>query len=153
MKNSIKELMICILVPLLIGVIGAMFSNSSDVYKTLIKPSFAPPSIIFPIVWTILYILMGVSSYIIYKSNNIYNDNALKVYIIQLLINGLWSAIFFNLKAYLIAFIWIILLIVVVIIMIKRFVEIDKKAGYLQIPYLLWLVFASILNLSIIILN
>ncbi|HHW68903.1 MAG TPA: tryptophan-rich sensory protein, partial [Tenericutes bacterium] len=111
MKNSIKELMICILVPLLIGVIGAMFSNSSDVYKTLIKPSFAPPSIIFPIVWTILYILMGVSSYIIYKSNNIYNDNALKVYIIQLLINGLWSAIFFNLKAYLIAFIWIILLI------------------------------------------
>lgn len=153
MKYVIKELLIYILAPLIIGFIGAVFSDSSNIYRTLVKPVFAPPSIVFPIVWTILYILMGISSYRIYKSDDIDNDNALKIYIIQLLINGLWSAIFFNLGFYTFAFIWIILLIFVVIKMTKKFIKIDKIAGYLQLPYILWLVFAAFLNLCIAILN
>lgn len=153
MKNTIKELLLYIAFPLLIGLIGAVFSNSGVVYKTLNKPFFAPPAFVFPIVWTILYIFMGISSYRIYKSYDLNNDNALKIYLIQLLLNGLWSAMFFNLNLYIFGFIWIIILLIVVIYMTKVFSEIDKIAAYLLIPYIIWLIYAAIINFTIIILN
>ena len=152
MKN-IKYLIISIAIPLIVGLIGSLLGNSSMGFDQITKPSFTPPGIVFPIVWTILYILMGISGYLVYTSNNWNKNKALKTYVIQLIFNMLWTFFFFNKKWYLFSFFWIVALIVLVIIMIYRFTKINIKAGYIQIPYLIWLLFASILNLSIHFLN
>lgn len=150
---NFKKLFISILIPVGLGALVGFISSSYSNYTDLTLPSFAPPSILFPIVWTILYTLMGISSYIISESNSYEKEKALSIYWIQLGINLLWSIIFFVLNLKTLAFIWIILLIIAVIIMIKRFLSINKLAGYLQIPYLLWIIYAAILSLSIIFLN
>lgn len=150
---NFKKLFISILIPVGLGALVGFVSSSYSNYTDLTLPSFAPPGILFPIVWTILYTLMGISSYIISESISYQKDKALSIYWIQLIINLLWSIIFFVLNLKTLAFIWIILLIISVIIMIKRFLSINKLAGYLQIPYLLWIIYAAILNLSIIFLN
>ena len=130
------------------GIVGLIISSYMD-YQDLIKPPLAPPGFIFPIVWTILYILMGVSYYI---SNS--DDKELdQIYLLQLLVNLLWPIIFFVLKMYFSAFLWIILLLILAIVMIKEFLRIKKLSGYLQIPYLLWLLFATYLNIGVFILN
>ena len=121
-------------------------------YGTLQKPFLAPPGIVFPIVWTILYILMGIS-YGILKSNNKNNLEIDFIYYFQLAVNALWSIFFFVFKWRLFSFIWIIILIILVIHMIKLFYEKNKIAGLLQIPYVLWIIFASYLNLAFYILN
>ena len=141
-----KKLFLSILIPVGLGALVGFITSGSTNYTSLNQPSFAPPAIVFPIVWTILYTLMGISSYIISESSSPNKEKALSTYWIQLIINLLWSIIFFtfNLKTF--AFIWIILLIVFVIKMIKEFLSIRKIAGHLQIPYLLWLIFAAILN-------
>lgn len=151
--NKIKEIIISILIPNAIGFLSALLSNVKDSFDTFNKPSFTPPGIVFPIVWTILYILMGISSYLIYKDNSTYKNGALKVYAIQLILNGLWSIIFFKFKAFFLAFIIIIILIILTIIMIYKFYKINKVAGLLQIPYLIWLVLALILSFNVFILN
>ena len=141
-----------ILIPVLIGgVVGLIISSAID-YNSLQKPFLAPPSIVFPIVWTILYILMGIS-YGILKSKGLTDKKIDLIYYIQLAVNAAWSIIFFLLKWRLFAFIWILLLDVLVILMIIKFYKKDKTAGLLQIPYLLWTLFASYLNLAIYILN
>ena len=141
-----------ILIPVTIGgLVGLLISNSID-YESLIQPPLAPPSIVFPIVWSILYILMGVS-YGILESNSLVDSNINTVYYLQLFVNALWSIFFFVFKWRLFSFIWIILLAILVIIMIIRFYNKNKVAGLLQIPYLLWVLFASYLNLSIYLLN
>ena len=130
------------------GIVGLIISSYMD-YQDLIKPPLAPPGFIFPIVWTILYLLMGISYYI---SNS--DDKELdQIYLLQLLVNFLWPIIFFVLKMYFSAFLWIILLLILVIVMIKKFLRIKKLSGYLQIPYLLWLLFATYLNIGVFILN
>jgi len=140
MKINYKRLIIFILVPLLLGgLVGILTSTNSNVDSII-------PSWIFPIVWTILYILMGVSSYLIYEDTN----EIPKIYIIQLIFNLLWSFIFFTFNLKTLAFIWILFLILLVIIMIRDFLSKNKLAGYLQIPYLIWLFIAAILNLVII---
>lgn len=142
-----------ILISLGVGILSAILTKGNmDVYNevnTIIKP----PSILFPIVWSILYILMGISSYLVYKSDSKYKKDALLFYISQLIINFLWSIIFFNLRNFLLSFIWIIALDILVIIMIYLFYKSNKKSAYLQIPYMLWLIFASILTYQIYILN
>ena len=150
---KIKKLAISIAIPVISGFIVGLISSSYTNYSELTLPSFAPPGILFPIVWTILYTLMGISSYLVDETKSYAKRKALSIYKLQLVINLLWSIIFFvfNLKTF--AFIWIILLIIAVVSMIKNFYNVSKIAGILQIPYLLWLVFASILNLSIIFLN
>ena len=150
---NLKKLFISILIPVGLGTIVGLITSSFSNYSSYNMPSFAPPAIVFPIVWTILYILMGISSYIISESNSYKKRKALSLYRIQLIINLLWSFIFFVFNLNTLAFIWIILLIIVVTLMIKEFLTINKTAGYFQIPYLLWLMFASILNLSIVFLN
>ena len=141
-----------ILIPVIVGgVVGLIISDSMD-YNNLQKPFLSPPGIVFPIVWTILYILMGVS-YGILKSNNLTNEKINWIYYTQLFINSLWSIFFFLFKWRLFAFIWIILLAVFVIIMIKEFYKQNKIAGIIQIPYILWILFASYLNISIYLLN
>lgn len=141
-----------ILLPVLIGVIIGLITSSSMDYSTLIKPPLAPPGILFPIVWTILYVLMGVS-YGILKSNKQTDDEINFIYYFQLGVNALWSIIFFNLKWRFFAFLWIILLIILVIDMIRKFYNKNQLAGLLQIPYLVWIVFAAYLNFSIYLLN
>lgn len=153
MKINIRKLIISILIPVLLGGLVGLITGAGNNYNTLIQPSFAPPSILFPIVWTILYILMGISCYIVLESKDYNTGDALSIYIIQLIVNLLWSFIFFSLNWYFVAFLWIIFLIVLVVIMIKKFYSISKISGIIQIPYLLWLIFAAILNIAIFVLN
>lgn len=150
--SKIKTYAKSILIPVIIGgIVGLIISGSID-YNSLQKPIFAPPSIVFPIAWTILYILMGIS-YGILKDKSLTDTKTDTIYYLQLFVNALWSIIFFTLKMRLFAFIWIILLDILVIIMIINFYKKNKLAGLLQIPYLLWILFASYLNLSIYLLN
>ena len=144
---------ISILIPNLFGLLGNLLGNSKMGFQNIIKPNFTPPGYIFPIVWIILFTLMGISSYLIYKSNNLEKDKALIIYIIQLILNSLWTLFFFNFKWYFFSFLWILLIIFFVILMIREFSSINKKAALLQIPYLLWLIFAAILNLQVFLLN
>ena len=153
LKVNVKNLLINVGIPLFLGSIVGYLTAPCNDYLNLNLPSFAPPALVFPIVWTILYILMGISSYLIYESGSSESKEALRIYGIQLGVNLLWSFVFFCLKWYLIAFIWIVVLIILVIIMIRKFYNINKTAAYLQIPYLIWLVFASILSLSVVFLN
>lgn len=149
-----KPLIISILIPLAVGFLSFLFTKDSmDIYKNLVKPGISPPGIIFPIVWTILYILMGISSYLIFRSNSPYRNMALKIYIIQLIVNALWSIIFFNYQMYLFAFIWLVFLLILIILMIISFSKVSKVAAFLQIPYLLWVIFAGFLNFSVYLLN
>ena len=147
--NKIKTYAKAILLPVIIGgIVGLIIAPFMD-YQTLEKPFLAPPAIVFPIVWTILYILMGIS-YGRLKIKNLADDEVKKIYYLQLGINILWPIFFFVLKWRIFAFVWIILLDIAVYIMIKRFYEKDKTAGILQVPYMLWLLFATYLNFSII---
>lgn len=141
MKIDYKKLITFILVPLLSGTIIGLLTVPNNNIDSLI------PAWIFPVVWTILYILMGISSYLIYEDT----QEIPKIYKFQLIVNLLWTPLFFELKLFTLAFIWIILLIFLVVIMIKEFLSINKTSGYLQIPYLIWLIIAAILNLLYII--
>lgn len=151
MKNF-KIYLKSIIIPVLVGVIvGLVISKKID-YSSLVKPALAPPNILFPIVWSILYILMGIS-YGLLKSAKVLDSNSITLYYLQLFINALWSIFFFVFKWRLFPFIWILLLIFVVVLMIKDFYSKNKIAGIIQIPYLLWILFASYLNISIYLLN
>lgn len=150
--NKFKIYFKSILVPVLIGaVIGLVISSSMD-YNSLQKPTLAPPSLVFPIVWTILYILMGVS-YGILKSNDLISQDINTIYGIQLFFNALWPIAFFILKWRLFAFVWIICLALLVGYMVYKFYEKNKLSGLIQLPYLVWTVFASYLNIAIYLLN
>ena len=150
--SSFKIYAKSILIPVIIGgIVGFIISKSID-YNSLQKTFLAPPSILFPIVWTILYILMGVS-YGILEDKSLNDSKTKNIYYLQLFVNALWSIIFFTLKLRLFAFIWIILLDILVIVMIISFYKKNKLSGLLQIPYLLWVLYASYLNIAIYLLN
>lgn len=147
---KIKKLIIAILIPLLLGIIVSLFINT-DIYDVIIKPEISPPKIVFPIVWTILYILMGISNYIINKDNKKEVSNL--IYYISLAINLIWPIIFFNAQEYLISLLIIIILIIFVALTIIEYFKTSKISGYLQIPYIIWLLFALYLNYQVLILN
>lgn len=152
-KINWKRLIIIIVITFIVGSFFSFFTmNNMDTFKELKKPVNVP-GVLFPIVWSILYLLMSISCYIITTKDDKNKDNAIIWYGIQLVINSLWSLIFFGFSAYLFSFIWIILLLISVIIMIVKFYKIDKMASYLNIPYVLWILFAGFLNLGIYILN
>lgn len=151
--KKIMYIVLSILIPLIIGFIGSMLGGSMALFDNIKKPIFAPPAIIFPIVWGILYIFIGISSYLVYISDSRYKKTGLIFYAIQLVVNALWTMIFFRFENFLFAFIWLLLLLGIVVIMLFYFYKSDKKAFYLQIPYLIWLIFALILNYSIYTLN
>ena len=153
-RKKLETLVIAILIPLAVGFLSSLLSqNTSNTYETIIKPDISPPGYLFPIVWTILYILMGISSYLIYTSDSENKTKALNIYAAQLIFNFFWSIIFFRYNNYLLAFVWLLILIILIIAMIKAFYEIKPIAGILQIFYLLWCLFAAYLNLSIYLLN
>ncbi len=143
------KLFIDILIPVAIGGIVGFIINPYIDYNSLVKPPLSPPSIVFPIVWTILYVLMGISYYLLKNPSK----KEKIIYFVQLGVNALWSLFFFIGKFYLFSFIWIILLDVLVIFMIGIFYQNSKISGYLQIPYLIWILFATYLNLGIYVLN
>lgn len=138
MKVNYKRLAIFIFVPLILGALVGFLTAFDSKMDSVI------PAWIFPVIWTILYVLMGVSSYIIYEQDK----EIPRIYIIQLIFNLLWSFIFFKFKLFVFAFIWILILIILVILMIKDFSSRNRIAGLLQIPYLVWLFVALFLNLT-----
>lgn len=148
----IKKALKYIFITIFLGSVPALFVNFNK-YKEIIKPPLSPPGALFPIVWTILFIFMGISIYRIVITNNSEVDNLKTLYYVQLIINALWTPIFFGLNAYLLAFIWLIGLLVLVIYLTIKFNNIDKISSYLFIPYIIWLIFAGYLNLGVYLLN
>ena len=147
-----KTYAVSIIIPIALGALVGFITSGSMDYNMLIKPPLAPPSILFPIVWSILYILMGVS-YGILKDKKLLDDSDKWIYYIQLFVNLLWPILFFTLKWRLLAFIWILILDFLVLAMTIKFYNKNKLSGLLQIPYLAWVLFATYLNLSIYLLN
>ncbi len=154
-KFNYKILILFILFALLAGGIGALLGGDMKDFDNLNKPTFSPPAIVFPIAWTILYILMGISSYLVCynKTDKKFKTTACIIYIVQLIVNSLWTLFFFRFNMLLFSFIWLILLLILVIVMIIKFYKIKPLSAYLQVPYVLWLIFAAILNFSIYWLN
>lgn len=152
MKINKRLLFICIAIPLMVGTLaGLLTRNSMEVFSLVEKPPLAPPAWLFPVVWTLLYVLMGISSYLILTSNAEFEEiaQAMRIYVYQLVVNFLWPTFFFNFRWYLFSFFWLVLLWVLVFVMIRRFYTISKIAAFLNIPYLIWLTFAGYLNFSI----
>lgn len=149
---KLSQKLLYILTPLIGGSIVGLIINKSIDYNYLVNPPLSPPSYLFPIVWSILYLLIGISYYI-YRKNN--NDNSLtiKLYYIQLILNYLWSIIFFTLKLRTLAVIWIIVLAITIIYLMIRFYKEERTSFYLFIPYILWVLFATYLNIGIVVLN
>ena len=132
---------------------GILTQNSMEAYEALTKPPLTPPSIVFPIVWGVLFLLMGIGAARIYLSDKPGRKRALVIFGIQLAVNFFWSLLFFNLQALGFSFIWLTGLWILIILMIVSFWKVDRLAALLQIPYLLWVTFAGYLNLAIWLLN
>ena len=134
-----------------VGALSALVSGNMDIFDTVPKPPLSPPPILFPIVWTILFTLMGIgiSLVLVSDSKPDQKKKSLKLYITQLIFNFFWSVIFFNLRLFGIAFFWLLALLVLIILMTISFNKSSKAAAYLQIPYILWVTFAGYLNLAI----
>ena len=154
-KIDYLKLIVSVIVCQVAGIIGSVFTVSSvgSWYSQLNQPSFNPPNWVFGPVWTTLYLLMGISLYIIWSKGLKKNKNAVYVFGIQLALNTLWSILFFGVRSPLFAFIEIIFLWAAIIWTIILFYRVSKKAAYLLIPYILWVSFAAVLNFSYVLLN
>ncbi len=151
---KLKTLLLYVVVTLLFGVVGALLGgNTSEVYSTLIKPPLSPPGIVFPIVWSILYALMGTGAYILSTEKDETVNFLLKIYWIQLIINVIWPLVFWQLNWYTFAAIIIAVLIALNLLFVILARRINKVVAILFIPYLIWLVFALYLNIGIAVLN
>ena len=155
MNNNLKKRLICLAIPLAVGGLAALLSGGMDSYKVLNQPPLSPPGWVFPIVWTVLYLLMGEASWRVLtagaESEQI--KKALIVYGVQLVLNFIWPLVFFGGQMYLTAFLILILLWVAIFLTLRRFTNINETAGDLLIPYLLWVTFAGYLNLGVYLLN
>ena len=152
MKKKIKSYSFFILSALAVGGLSAFFTrNNMDINNEVLMPPLSPPPILFPIVWSILFILMGISAATIYNSNakNEQKYSALWIYAISLAVNFSWNIIFFNRRSFGFAFFWLLLLLFLIILTIVRYYKINKVAAYLQIPYALWVAFAGYLTAGI----
>ena len=155
MKIDWKKLLLCLGIPLAVGGLSALVSGGMADYSQLRQPPLAPPGWVFPVVWTILYLLMGYASYRVLTAgaDRQQTRRALIAYAVQLVLNFVWSPVFFGLEWRLTAF-WILLTLwVMIYITIRLFSRIDERAGDLLLPYLLWVTFAGYLNLGAFLLN
>lgn len=150
-NQNVKKIFHAIL-PLIIGGIVGMITSGFMDYNDLIKPTLSPPGIVFPIAWTIIYLLIGIS-YMLLKEKGEIPKETKQLYYTQLIFNYLWTFIFFVLRLRLLSVLWIIILDILVIIMTYQFYKQNKISGILLIPYVLWLLFATYLNISIYFLN
>lgn len=149
---NIKKFIIYLIITFVIGGLFTPLTFSNEFYLSLNKP-FEIPTIIFPIIWSILYLLMSISIYLISESNDINKLDSIKIYLIQLVINSLWTLIFFGFHLIGFSIIWLLILITSVIIMFIKFYNINKISAFINIPYIIWLILATMLNISIYILN
>jgi len=152
-KTLIKNLAI----PLLVGIVSGFLTKdaNAEFTATAVQPSFTPPGWVFPVAWTILYILMGISTYLVETTpyNTGKKNKALITYYLSLFFNFFWSFIFFSFRLYFFAFIWLVILLALVVIYTFKYFKINNIAGYLNIPYIIWLIFAGVLNFSVYLLN
>lgn len=156
-KKTVTAYIIGIAIPLVIGALSALFtSGSMEIYGELELPPLAPPSWLFPIVWMVLFVLMGISSATVYLKRDIDPKAAtqgLTYYAISLIVNFCWSIVFFNMRAFLLAFIVLAVLVYLIVRTVLYYFKVSPVSSYLQIPYLLWVLFAGYLNIIIYILN
>jgi len=153
MTTTWKKRLICWAIPLAVGGLATLLSGGMGTYRVINQPPLSPPGWVFPIVWTILYLMMGEASFRILISENPKAKNALFAYGIQLFLNFLWPLFFFGGQMYLTAFLILIALWIAIVITLRRFSKIDESAGDLLIPYLLWVTFAGYLNFGVFLLN
>ena len=155
--TKLRIYIIAIAIPLAVGLASALLTKENmNIYNEIITPPAAPPSWVFPIAWTVLYILMGISSGMVYINREISNKNArtgLIFYGVSLFFNLFWSVIFFNMRAFGFAFVWLALLLYFIVKTLICYKRVKPAAAYLQIPYVLWVAFAGYLNMAIFILN
>lgn len=154
MQIQKKTLIKCIILPLAVGAVsGFLCRNGMKEFMSMPQPPLSPPAWLFPVVWTILYALMGSAAYYILVSESKERGRALALYGIQLVFNFFWSILFFNVKNYLFAFGWLMAMWLLIIMTALSFYKIKKKAGYLLIPCILWTTFAAYLNYGVYLLQ
>ena len=155
MKPNLKKFLIALGIPLAVGGFAALLSGGMTGYRDLNQPPLSPPGWLFPIVWTILYLLMGYSSYRVYTTGHgdAAATKALRLYGAQLALNFIWPLVFFRLEWYLVAFLILIALWLLIFLTMRAFSAVEEKAGDLLLPYLLWVTFAGYLNLGVYLLN
>ena len=147
------RLLICIFIPLAGGGLAALFSGGMSLYETLTLPPLSPPGWVFPVVWTILYLLMGIAAYIISDPRICNNDVALRYYYAQLAINFLWPIVFFRFKWFVASCVIILILLILELATYFEFRRLDHTAAKLLIPYLIWTAFAAYLTIGVTVLN
>lgn len=157
MWKKIRPFVISIAIALAVGGLSALLTaDNMDIYSRINQPPLAPPSWLFPVVWTILFVLMGIGAALVYNEKEEKTaavKRALIIYSVNLFLNFFWSIVFFNLEAFFLAFVWLVSLWAVIIAMIISFRRISPVAAYIQIPYLLWVTFAGYLTFAIYLLN
>ncbi len=157
MWKKYKPYIISSAIALAVGGLSALLTKDNmNIYEDIVAPPLAPPAFLFPIVWSILYVLMGISSALVYVNRGLNPEkakNALTFYAISLFFNFFWSILFFNFRTFLASFIWLLILWILILICIIKFYPFSKTASYLLIPYFLWVLFALYLNLAIYVLN
>ena len=155
MKRKWISLIVALVIPVgLVGGLSALIAgNSMEVYESFIKPPLSPPGWLFPVMWTILFILMGVASWLVYRSDSPLKSPALFLYGAQLAVNFFWTLPFFGERYYSGAFLVLVLLWAMILITIRQFGRIDKRAAWLLVPYVLWVTFAGYLNFFIALYN
>ena len=157
MKKQTRIYIISVAISLGVGIVSALLTRGNmNIYEEVSTPPLSPPSFLFPVVWTVLFVLMGISAAMVLTTGTsplVKRKNALSVYGMSLFFNFFWSIIFFNLRAFLFAFVWLLVLLALIILTIVKYYRIKKTAAYLQIPYAVWVTFAGYLNFGIWILN
>lgn len=153
-KFNVTELIISIVFAELVGALSALFAGGfGGLYAEIQRPPFSPHALVFPVVWAVLYAIMGITSYMVSLDDSYKSKAALKIYFLQLAVNFSWSIIFFRFEQFTAAAVIAVILAVLVGIMVVKFFCIRKKAGYLNLPYLAWSIFASYLAIGTAILN
>lgn len=153
MKVQWKKLSVCLLIPLAVGGASAFLTRDSmKIFESINNPPFSPPGWLFPVVWTILYLLMGLASYLVITSSGL-DAPGLLAYGVQLVFNFFWPIFFFKRQMYLFSFFWLVIMWLVILTAAIQFCRSTKLAGYLLVPYLLWVAFAGYLNFGVYLLN
>ena len=151
-----KSLLLALALPLAVGGLSALVTrNQMAAFSQLNQPPLSPPAWLFPVVWTVLFLLMGLASYLVGRSDadSLLIRRALTFYGLQLVVNFFWPILFFNGKVYFIAFLWLLLLWGLILATMVQFARVRKSAAWLLLPYLLWVTFAGYLNLGLFLLN
>ena len=157
MKKQTRNFIVSVAISLGVGILSALLTRvNMNIYEEVSTPPLSPPSFLFPVVWTVLYVLMGISAAMVYNTRTsplARRKEALTLYYVSLFFNFFWSIIFFNIRAFLFAFVWLLVLLALIILTIVKYYKINKTAAYLQIPYAVWVTFAGYLNFGIWLLN